>query len=336
MPTTTVKSVGSGGGRDYSTLAGFEAACPSNLVSADEIWKGECYNDSEFLNDEFAPSGVTTDATRYIWLTTASGQGFKDNGGAATLPLKYDQSKGVGVRATGNYRRMVTCGSIKSVLQGLQFYYDTTYGSASFIPMTGNGVELYNCIVQTRQQGAIFMHDLGACINSVVISLSVSGTTTMWQGNKQVRDSTFVRPTGLAGGTVTAITNNFGYYPTVKNCAVFGHSTNFGGTIGSYNVASSNNATDSASAPGSSNQTSLTFGNQFEDVANASQDWRAKSGGALINNAVRDQTYTNDLDIIAAARSTSTPTIGAREFAGGGGGGGKPYLYYAMQRGQAH
>ena len=38
MPTTTTKTIGSTG--DYSTLQAWEDACPANLVTADEIWRG--------------------------------------------------------------------------------------------------------------------------------------------------------------------------------------------------------------------------------------------------------------------------------------------------------
>ena len=69
MPTTVVKSIGTTG-RDYSTLQAWEDACPANLVSDDKIWKGECYNDSEFTSGLHV-SGITTDSTRYVWLTAA-------------------------------------------------------------------------------------------------------------------------------------------------------------------------------------------------------------------------------------------------------------------------
>ena len=96
MPTPVVSSIGTTG-RDYSTLQAWEDACPANLVTADQIWKGECYNDSEFTA-KVVISGQTTDATRYVWLTAAAGQSFQDHASARTNPLVYDQSKGVGVR----------------------------------------------------------------------------------------------------------------------------------------------------------------------------------------------------------------------------------------------
>src|SRR5947209_3758092 len=102
MPTVVTKSIGSAGGRDYSTIALFIAALPANLVTADQQWIGECYNDSEFaIGSALAFSGITTDATRNIILRCASGQSFNDNAGKATNALRYNQTNGVGIRVTG-------------------------------------------------------------------------------------------------------------------------------------------------------------------------------------------------------------------------------------------
>ena len=130
---------------------------------------------------------------------------------------------------------------------------------------------------------------------------------------------TVVRPSDLtAGGTGIDVTGTSD--PIVTNSAVFGFSTMFGGT---YDAGSGNNASSVAggSIPGSSNQASLTYASQFTTVTHAARDWRPASGGALPANGSRQQTFTSDLDVIGAARSTSTPTIGAREVAAAGGGG---------------
>jgi hypothetical protein len=106
-----------------------------------------------------------------------------------------------------------------------------------------------------------------------------------------------------------------GALSTMKNCAFFNW-TSVGSTGRFDSANSSNNATDLSSFPfGSSNQVSLTTANQFENVTAGSEDFRVKTGAALINNGIRQQTYTNDLDIVGTARSTTTPTIGAWEFA---------------------
>lgn len=324
MPTATVRSVGTSS-RDYSTMATWEAGSPSNLVTADEIWKGEFYNDSEFGGHETnwcTFSGVTTDNTRFFWATTAAGQGFKDDGSASSLPLRYDQSKGVGIRSTGSYPTGFNCGSAKVLVEGFQCFMDTTsayYGSG----MCFGGV-YRGCIFETRKTSNVGEAS-AQFINSVLCDRGAGINAWIRFSGMQLRNCTVVRPSDLsAGGTgVKAESSSYG---TIKNTAVFGYNTNFADTIASY--SGNNNASNSASVPGTSPQTSLTYANQFENTANSTRDWRVKSGNSLENNGARDQGTegdlstigTNDKDILGRTRSTSTPTIGAWEVVSAGGG----------------
>ena len=99
-----------------------------------------------------------------------------------------------------------------------------------------------------------------------------------------------------------------------KNCASFGYDTAWDASGWSGDPSSGWNASDEADPPGDNDQASKTYADQYEGITDASQDFRVKSGADLINNGTRDQTNTNDLDIIGQARSTSTPTIGCWEF----------------------
>ena len=73
MPTTIVKTIGASGS-DYTTIASWEAACPANLTSSDEIWQGQG-RDEEFnvTATTVIGGGVTSDATRYMDLTCIAG-----------------------------------------------------------------------------------------------------------------------------------------------------------------------------------------------------------------------------------------------------------------------
>ena len=335
MPTTVTSSIGSGGGRDYATINAWLAACPSNLVTADQIWKGELYNDSEFLVTsgtavDLDPLTVTTDSTRYVWLTAAAGQSFVDHANAATAPLRYDQSLGVGIRVTSSYQRLIHSGAKKLRVDRIQFYWDTAYSSNYYPPFDfgGSGCSVSQFILEVRRTSVatILLNNDSVFLANGVICFRGSGFT----GQAIAFRSTNGVASGLAIVYDTALGSNagsvafasvFGNYGTVRNCAVFGFAEQFGGTLGSWTA--SNNATDGNGTymAGSSNQLNLAATSVFENATDATRDWRPKAGGALIANGVRDQTYTNDLDIIGAARSTTTPTIGAREFASGGGGG---------------
>jgi len=321
MPTTVTHSIGTAS-RDYSTLQAWHDAGPADLTTADQLWRGECYNDSEFTSTStFLTVSKTTDATRYFLLTTAAGQGFRSAGGIATAPLRYDQSKGVGVRFNGGYATMFSGSGVTGlVIDGLQIYYDS--GSASnYAPAVYNMMGVQNCIIETRMTSGFFLHFVRQIINSVVVvrGTSFSGDAVRTSsGTDRIINSTIVRPSDLTAGGKGIDTQDG--FPQVTNCAVFNFTTNFVGTIASYAAGSGNNAssvatTSIAGGSGGNNQGSLTFSTQFQSTADSTRDWRAASGGALTTTGVRAQTYTNDLDIIGASRSTTTPSIGAREYA---------------------
>src|SRR5690242_21166626 len=90
-------SIGTGGGRTYSTIQAWENALPGTL-SANEI--GECYNDSEFAPASQIDISGTTPGSFRITLTAAATQSFSDAGSG--VALKYNQSNGVAIRIS-NY-----------------------------------------------------------------------------------------------------------------------------------------------------------------------------------------------------------------------------------------
>lgn len=329
----TTSSIGTSS-RDYSTVQAWENAAPADITAAgtNEDWIGECYNDSEFLvtsGSFLTVAGTTTDATHRLILRCAAGQSYKDSSGIASAPLRYDQSRGVGFRVTDTYGWLFNIQSPTDILiEGIQAYHDTT-GSISAFTMSGQNATYRDVIVETRKASQFADSNyLGKCINSVFVARGSTFTGTMFPGGWELHNCTIVRPSDLTpGGTAVAHTvyaSPAG--PHIKNCAVFGaFATMFGGTLGSYQAGTGYNASSvaSGSMPGSNNQASLTFGDQFEATADSNRDWRPKSGNSLANGT-RDQTNTADLDIIGAERPTSAPTIGAREIPTGGGDGGAP------------
>ena len=67
MPTIVTHSVGVG--KTYTTIAAWLAACPSDLVASDVVWKGELYKGTYNETVTFpAPNG---DMSHYIWMTSA-------------------------------------------------------------------------------------------------------------------------------------------------------------------------------------------------------------------------------------------------------------------------
>jgi hypothetical protein len=97
---------------------------------------------------------------------------------------------------------------------------------------------------------------------------------------------------------------------SVRNTAMFGYSG-----ISNGSPTRNNNASDGTVPFGSSNQNALNFAAQFENAAN---DFRTKTGAALLANGT--STGTPSTDILGQTRPVSR-SIGAHDIPGGGGGG---------------
>jgi hypothetical protein len=325
VSTVTVSSIGTSS-RDYSTIQAWEDACPSNLttsISGGEIWKGECYNDSEFTAS-LTISGVTTDSTGYLWLTTASGQSFRDDADKLTNALRYNQSNGVGVNASPAYGYTIDAASVGyTIIENLQIL-NSGSGSNQFCPVRlGDNSLIKNCIVGYPNQTGTGSLNLVAIYvsNSAIVAqcaIYTKGCPAIGGGGSSgsVRDCTIINSSGLS--TNPAILS--GYVPFVS---VNNYIAGWGGIVTGTNLSASSdyNSTDLGTGPtnwGSNSRTSDSLSSTIESSTNGSEDLRLKSGNSIGAAGTRDQTYTSDVDIVGSARSTTTPSIGAWESAGGG------------------
>jgi len=317
VPTVITKSIGTTG-RDYSTIASWEAAITADLVTADEQWVGQCYNDSEFtITATIIIGGQTTDATRNIILETGSGQSFRDHADKATNPLKYDVSKGVGVRTTSNYTGAIQVTSRYVTVRYLQIKTADLGGSNRVISLEGVGDSAIvgdSLICEGFKSEPVFLFTTAKLINSVIIlRLSGSGNGFRWSyplSGALIAGCTIVRPNGLtiAGSGISR--PNGSSNAEVKNTAVFGFTDFADATIsGDYNASD-----DATNIPGANSNGALTYSQQFEDYSNSTSDFRAndEAGGGDLKFGTPDSTNTPD-DIIGTTRNATTPWVGCWE-----------------------
>lgn len=317
MPTTVTKTIGSAGGRDYSTPQAWEDALPANLVSGDTLQRGECYHDSEFTNSAaiITFGGVTTDATRYPHLTAAAGQSFQDHASVRSNALKYNASNGVACRRTGNYGYIVDVGVDFARVSRIQFKTDGT--SEGFtVSGANNGVVFKDIVLHTTGgTRAIDTWSAGTptmCINVLVIQHGTGDGIRLSNGSAAI-GCTVIKPSDVTPSG-TGFVSHYGSN-VVQSCAVFGFTTASSG--GAFDGTNSKfNATNLASGlPGTNNQHNVTYSQftPFTDADKDSLDLRAISSTSLAANGFRDA--TNAPNDISATSRTSTPTIGHWELA---------------------
>lgn len=324
---TVTKSIGTSA-RDYSTLQAWEDALPANLVTDGNAQVGECYNDSEFTTSTatlLTIAGETTDTTNFITIKCAAGQSFRDNASVQTNALRYNQSNGVGLRATGNFTYLdpfgISAQADNTVIDGLQFKNDEGQQTNKHaVKLSATNCTLKNSIVQMdhgiatarpvrmgtnlgtsacKVLNCAIMMDDGA---SMVAAIEIDN-----DGLHQVVNCTIARYSDATNpGTRIALqTQSGGHYAGANisiNNAIFGFATFTDDTsAGQWGAPSGNNCTDltSATVPGSANQVSKTYANQFQDTTKTTPDFRAKTGADLLNNGQTASTYITDSKDIA-------------------------------------
>lgn len=325
----TDKVIGTGG--DYTTIASWFAACPANLVSSTQTWRGLLKNETFTLTSAVTFSGITTSSTYYIELTTDTGASFADNGSVQTNALRYNASNGAAIACTTAYVvPLVNTASMHLRLTKLQARLSSL--AASRVVDASNNTIIDRCIFEGQggASGAVVaLYGSGSRVsNSVLINRKSSSPGPA----ASIGDGASLYNCTLAATAATGSVALVGSYgtPTVRNCAAFGFtSIKSGGNTPTYTTC----ATDIASPP-SGWTGSLTGSSQFESLTDGSHDFRAKSGGAIIDAGTTDSTYAAT-DIAGTSRpSGSSYDIGAWELVQGGGGSSIAVIshYYRMMQ----
>ena len=309
MPTV-VKTIGSGGGRDYSTLAAWAASLPANLVTDGNSYEGDCYNDSEFTGSTtlLTLSGNTTDTSHTITLTTGTGQSFRDNAGVQTNALRYNAANGVGIRSTVTYAATISITDTNVFLKNLQIANSGTHGNV--LAAENVTIRIDNCILaqtntSNNYNGALDGSGGMKVTNSLVysaggtVSYLVGGSINSGSGGPSMYFCTIVAPSDVGTPPTDAVKSTYST-ATWENCAVFGCSAiNTGSTTFTFTTC----MTDVASPP-SGFTGGKTYANQFQNTTIAGGDFREKPGADLQGAGTADSTNGSN-DIAGTARPQS-------------------------------
>jgi hypothetical protein len=303
VTTTVTSSIGTGG--TYSTVAAWFAACPASLVTADQIWRGECKNQT-LATVNFA--GITTSSTQYVELTTEAGASFVDN---ATKVGRVDSTKGAVLRTTASYTAVITLGSVNDLkISKLQVEIAGAVGGSTPAITNAAGstnVDINQCIVEGSRSNVVSLYGNNVIRNSIVTCRgSGMATIATIRAGATAINCTFAVPSDK-----TAATNGItGQYSTsfLKNCAIFGCTNLATGTAATYTTCATSATGTTGVTGGVAHSTST-----FVGTVDASRDFRLVSGSALLDVGTTDSTNAAN-DIYGTARPQgSAYDIGAFE-----------------------
>lgn len=321
MTTSTIGA----SSRNYATITLWQAALPT---SGSGTWDGVLYNDAEFLN-ESPGSGALNVGGSTNWpetLTPATGQSAFD----AANSLKYDVSKGVGIRSTNSYSQAFkVTGSLTARRIQVCQAGSGNNNTALQVPFTITPVLIDRCLFQQDSSGgnaAVIMTGTNGSgtqkmTNSVIIAnaAGMNGINLAYSNGTTIANVTIVKASNVSGSSTSAIVTQGGA-PKITNCAMFGFANAV--SVISGTPTGTNNATDAASIgfTSASSLTSQTYANQFTGVTTTGGlDFRLKSGNSLDGAGATDTTdIPAAIDIFATARTSGSWSIGAHQPASAG------------------
>lgn len=303
----TDKTIGTLGAEDYTTIQSWEDACPADLVTTTQTWRGLLSNQEFSLAAPLSIGGQTTSATYYVELTCATGASFQDDAGAATNPVRYDSTKGAGIVSTGNYNNVITIGTTTDVhLNKLQLKNSGNSANYYCIFLNGGTKQLFidDCILEGYKGNCVY-HYQNSGTNSVYQNIAMISTGTSSWAIIRGRNAVFNNCTSYDVGSVNY--HVLGYYGafTFNNCLFLGGA---GWTSDTRNHTVDYCTTDDTgwgSATATNSNVSATASTEIVSATAASStcDLRLKSGATSENTG--KSTGMPITDIVGQSRTGS-------------------------------
>lgn len=322
---TVIKSIGSATGRNYSTLTLWEDGEDGDLVTAQEIHKGEAYKDSDF-NEQLTIDGSTTSSSYYMWITAAPSQ--RHNGTAGTgvkvKPTSLTANSGsnyaiINVLDTNSLvewleiTEAVSASNDGTMLWGIHF---NTGGGG-----TAQNNVVYKLDARSTHRGIEFNNVPTNIYNNIIYDMEIQGggsgrgiQTWLTSGTANIYNNTTHSNahhgvnvqddgSGIINLKNNIATNNstldftFPYVPGTENC--------------SNNLSSDATADDNGCT---SAQISKTTTNQFVSITANSENLHLKAGADALNNgADLSGTFVKDIDDTIRPQGSAFD-IGADEY----------------------
>jgi hypothetical protein len=308
--TKTVNPAGAGGGFDFSTLQAWHDAAPASLTVADEVWQGLASgNFSGSSGTLLLLAANSTDATRYMELTTAASASFRDNANVQTNALRWNSSNGCSATNSGSYGVTINASAQANFRMSKLQVQATT--SKTLCATFGTVALIDGCIFEGAKNGNVVSLPGGSATikNSLVVQriASASSVASLQYGSTAL-NCTFVTPSDLT--KPSAVINGVGGAANIKNCGMFwGTVTQSGGSTPTYTTSGTDDVTTGV--------TQFTYNTSlFQNISDATRDFRLPSGSGLIGAGTVDNTNA-PTDIAGTTRGASND-IGCWQFVAAG------------------
>lgn len=269
------------------------------------IWQGQCQN------QEFSGSGTmltitgsTSSSTAYKELTTLAGASFRDNANAQTNALQYNASNGCGIRTTGTNGLTINAAEDFCRTSKLQI---TSTGSGGRALIGSAQAQFHDYLIlegnytaNSANLGVASVTNTGTMRNSVAINRATGADHIIGTGatTPSFYNCTFVTPDDLATAPVSVFLSGAAGTVTVQNCGLFAGDSSKAIKAGS---ATFNFTTCFSDISGTAGVTQCTYANEFQNVNDATRDYRLKAGAAEINAGTTDATNAA-FDIVGTSR----------------------------------
>jgi hypothetical protein len=274
------------------------------------IWQGQLQN-QEFSGTgvQLAVGGGTNSSTAYYHLTTVTGASFRDHASVQSNALKYDATLGAAIRGTSANTYTVNLAD-QGRITGVQVTATGAGGRAILFEENNNVAQF--CIFEGRYVGT----------NVAIGIIAWNGTTTATvkdcliverasaadhligtgTASPSFYNCTIVAPDDLATAPVSIFLSGASGTVTVQNCGLFagGDSPTAAGSA-TFNFTTCH-GDDSTPAAGI---TTATFSSQFQNVNDATRDFRLVTGADMKDTGTTDTTNA-PIDIAGTARPSGS------------------------------
>lgn len=271
------------------------------------IWQGQCQN-QEFSGTgvQCTISGSTVSSTCYKELTAVAGASFRDNANVQTNALYYNASNGCGIKGTTDSTRTISIQENNVSVNKLQVAATGNSGHAIHMNSDAGFLNFLICEGNDSDAGtANGVISQGAGVNNVIANSLIiqrksgaehiigTGTSTVAYYN-----CTIVAPDDLATAPTEIFNSGVSGTVTVQNCGLFAGNSTKAITAGS---ATFNFTTCYSDISGTTGVTQCTYANQFQNVNDATRDFRLKAGANMLDTGTTDSTNAAN-DIVGTAR----------------------------------